>query len=71
MRVDGRNSGYLSFEAEAEPQNVSICHCTDCQNGSGTFSVTLRWVNLFKPRLPPCRLTAEIAQAIPRWVLAR
>lgn len=38
MRIDDRNSGYLSFEAETKPQNVSICHCTDCQNGSGTFS---------------------------------
>jgi Uncharacterized conserved protein len=39
MRIDGRcHCGYLSFEAEADPEQVSICHCTDCQNGSGTRS---------------------------------
>lgn len=44
MKIDGRcQCGYLSFEAEADPQNVSICHCTDCQNGSGTpFRTSIR-----------------------------
>ena len=37
MRLDGRcHCGYLSFEAEGDPQNVSICHCTDCQTGTGS-----------------------------------
>ncbi len=44
MKIDGRcHCGYLSFEAEADPQNVSICHCTDCQGGSGTaFRTSIR-----------------------------
>ncbi len=44
MRIDGRcHCGYLSFEAEADPEQVSICHCTDCQNGSGTaFRTSIR-----------------------------
>ena len=44
MRLDGPcHCGYLSFEAEGDPQNVSICHCTDCQTGSGSaFRVSIR-----------------------------
>jgi hypothetical protein len=44
MRIDGRcHCGYLSFEAEADPELVSICHCTDCQTGSGSaFRVSIR-----------------------------
>ncbi len=44
MRLNGRcHCGYLSFEAEADPQNVSICHCTDCQSGTGSaFRVSIR-----------------------------
>jgi len=37
MRVDGGcHCGYLSFEAEADPAQVAICHCTDCQTSTGT-----------------------------------
>jgi len=37
MRVDGRcHCGYLSFEAEADPAQVAICHCTDCQSSTGS-----------------------------------
>jgi len=44
MRLDGRcHCGFLSFEAEGDPQNVSICHCTDCQTGTGSaFRVSIR-----------------------------
>ena len=44
MRLDGRcHCGYLSFEADGDPQNVSICHCTDCQTGTGSaFRVSIR-----------------------------
>jgi len=44
MKIDGRcHCGYLSFEAEADPQQVSICHCTDCQTGTGSaFRVSIR-----------------------------
>ena len=43
MKIDGRcHCGYLTFEAEADPQQVSICHCTDCQAGTGSaFRVSI------------------------------
>ncbi|MDI6029088.1 GFA family protein [Corticibacterium sp. UT-5YL-CI-8] len=37
MRVDGScHCGALTFAAEIEPSQVSICHCTDCQTLTGT-----------------------------------
>ena len=44
MKIDGRcHCGDLSFEAEANPEQVSICHCTDCQTGTGSaFRVSIR-----------------------------
>lgn len=44
MKVDGCClCGDLTFEAEADPQQVSICHCTDCQVGTGSaFRVSIR-----------------------------
>lgn len=44
MHIDGRcHCGYISFEAQADPELVSICHCTDCQSGTGSaFRVSVR-----------------------------
>ena len=37
MDVDGScHCGYVKFECKIEPQSVSICHCTDCQQISGS-----------------------------------
>jgi len=37
MRVDGKClCGYLSYEAEVDPEAVEICNCTDCQTLSGS-----------------------------------
>jgi hypothetical protein len=37
MRIDGGcHCGYITYEGEAEPDKVSICHCTDCQILTGT-----------------------------------
>jgi hypothetical protein len=37
MKVNGRcHCGQISFEAEVDPARVRICHCTDCQNLTGT-----------------------------------
>lgn len=37
MKVDGRClCGYLSYEAEVDPDLVEICNCTDCQVLSGS-----------------------------------
>ena len=37
MKIDGScHCGYITFTAEADPDKVSICHCTDCQAGTGS-----------------------------------
>ena len=37
MKVDGScHCGNIKYEAEIDPGKVSICHCTDCQTGSGS-----------------------------------
>jgi hypothetical protein len=28
--------GYIKFEGEADPEKVTVCHCTDCQTSTGT-----------------------------------
>ena len=42
MRIDGRcHCGYITYEAEIEPEKVMICHCTDCQTLSGSAFRTI------------------------------
>ena len=37
MKIDGRcHCGSIAYKAEIDPDNVRICHCTDCQLLSGT-----------------------------------
>ena len=37
MKVDGQcHCGAIAFEAELDPANVVICHCTDCQALTGS-----------------------------------
>lgn len=37
MRVEGGcHCGYLSYEADVDPDKVGVCHCTDCQTLAGT-----------------------------------
>ena len=32
MRIDGGcHCGHITYEAEINPDDVIICHCTDCQ----------------------------------------
>jgi hypothetical protein len=44
MRIDGRcHCGFITVEGEADPEKTSICHCTDCQTGTGSaFRVSVR-----------------------------
>jgi hypothetical protein len=44
MKIDGRcHCGHITFEAQADPDNAGICHCTDCQSLSGSaFRMFLR-----------------------------
>jgi len=37
MKIDGKcHCGFIAFEAEIDPNDVSICHCADCQKLSGS-----------------------------------
>lgn len=37
MRIDGGcHCGAITYEAEIDPEIISICHCTDCQALTGT-----------------------------------
>src|SRR5262245_27970252 len=41
VRIDGRcHCGFIAYEAEIDPDEVYLCHCTDCQAISGT---AFRW----------------------------
>jgi len=50
MKVDGRClCGYLSYEAEVDPESVVICSCPDCQVLSGSaFRVTVPVTGMFR-----------------------
>ena len=43
MHIDGGcHCGYITYEAEVDPNTVRICHCTDCQTLTGSaFRVTV------------------------------
>jgi hypothetical protein len=37
MKIDGRcHCGYITYEADIDPDRILICHCTDCQTLSGS-----------------------------------
>jgi hypothetical protein len=37
MQIDGQcHCGHVKYEAEIDPAKVSICHCTDCQQLTGS-----------------------------------
>ena len=43
MKIDGQcHCGRVSYQADINPAKVSICHCTDCQNLTGSpYRVTV------------------------------
>jgi hypothetical protein len=43
MHIDGQcHCGQVTYEAEIDPDKVSICHCTDCQALTGSpYRVTV------------------------------
>jgi hypothetical protein len=37
MKIDGNcHCGDITYEADIDPEQVEICHCTDCQSLSGS-----------------------------------
>lgn len=43
MRIDGGcHCGAIAYEADVDPDDVGICHCTDCQQLTGSpYRVTI------------------------------
>jgi hypothetical protein len=43
MHIDGQcHCGRVTYEAEIDPEKVSVCHCTDCQSLTGSpYRVTV------------------------------
>jgi hypothetical protein len=36
MKIDGScHCGYITIQGEADPEKTTICHCSDCQKGTG------------------------------------
>ena len=41
MKIDGAcHCGHIAYQAEVDPNEVYVCHCTDCQTISGS---AFRW----------------------------
>jgi hypothetical protein len=37
VKINGScHCGYITIEGEADPAKTTICHCTDCQTGTGS-----------------------------------
>jgi hypothetical protein len=43
MKIDGQcHCGHVTYEANVDPTQISICHCTDCQTLTGSaYRVTV------------------------------
>lgn len=43
MKIDGAcHCGAITIEGEADPEKTTVCHCTDCQSGTGSaFRVSI------------------------------
>ena len=37
MKIDGAcHCGLITYEADIDPEQVRVCHCTDCQSLTGS-----------------------------------
>lgn len=65
MKIDGGcHCGAVAFEAEADPEKVVVCHCSDCQTMSGSAFRTVAMIpaddfTLLKGELKTYVKTAE------------
>jgi hypothetical protein len=68
MKVQGRcHCGGVSYEAEVDPEKVSICHCTDCQMLTGAALSSIRACS--RSGVPSPRRTAEDQDPPPSYTL--
>jgi hypothetical protein len=70
MKIDGAcHCGAITIEGEADAEKVGICHCTDCQTGTGSaFRVSIPVPgSTFKMRGQPATYVKKTADSgIPR-----
>lgn len=61
MQVDGAcHCGNIRYQAEIDPDRVSICHCTDCQELTGTA---------YRVTVPVAREHFKLLQGTPKTYL--
>ena len=66
MKIDGGcHCGYITYEAEVEPDKTVICHCTDCQtlSGSAFRTVTPSNEGTFKLRSGELKIYVKIGES--------
>jgi len=66
MHIDGGcHCGKITFEAEADPEKATICHCTDCQRMSGApFNAVIRVLeNDFKLKSGTLKMYVKTAES--------
>jgi hypothetical protein len=58
MQIDGScHCGEIQYQAEVDPNNVIVCHCTDCQTLSG---------GAFRTAVPAVEGTFVLLSGIPK-----
>ena len=72
MKVDGQClCGYLSYEAEVDPDSTLICNCTDCQVLSGSaFRTSVGVIGAFRFVSGQPKTYVKVADSGTRRVLA-
>jgi hypothetical protein len=64
MKINGAcHCGHITYEAEINPDDVIICHCTDCQTISGAPYRTVVFTNSETFKLLSGELTVYIKTA--------
>ena len=66
MKIDGGcHCGNITYEAEIDPENVVICHCTDCQtlSGSAFRTVAMSRPGTFTLRSGEPKIYVKIAES--------
>ena len=70
MKIDGAClCGFIKIEAEADPETTTICHCTDCQSGTGSafrVSIPVRGATLKMTGQPTTYLKTTADSGNPR-----
>lgn len=61
MKIEGQcYCGAIAYEAQVEPGTITVCHCTDCQNQSGSA---------FRANIPAPAAGFRLVKGVPRTYL--